>query len=356
MGAAALIATVMFAAAFTLPDAIAMVFSIFAVCSYFNMALEVLPRQKYFTLFATAPWFVVIAMAAMVIAFVTDTYAVFTPTSGLAIATCFIGLTVFLLLHGVRWGLQKVASVTSQNSSKMREWNKEEDRWAVGEKVGLTGHSREETCEAQDAVGVEFKKCQNRKWKADRGEWGECSKHAGQRKVREEKGVGLASSEPVLGLQNVNFSRSQSLDGLLKEYLDKVEKGMGLVATEDLHGFQKVIISRSQSLEGPLKDYLENLEWAFIRAKFRSSLPFKGKVSVVKETNDTSESNSSEDVPDDDHNRDKDSFKSILATRGAGEVGVRTQNRGTTLQRKKTNTSGNIGGDEEWNVDDEREL
>ncbi|KAK4856477.1 hypothetical protein QYF36_017896 [Acer negundo] len=123
--AAALISTVTFAAAFTLPggfknegrdqgmailsrnsafqtfiisDAIAMVFSMFAVCSYFIMALEVLPRQKYFTLFATAPWFVVIAMAAMMIAFVTGSYAVLSPSLGLAIATCFIGLTVFLLL------------------------------------------------------------------------------------------------------------------------------------------------------------------------------------------------------------------------------------------------------------------
>ncbi|KAK2647173.1 hypothetical protein Ddye_022368 [Dipteronia dyeriana] len=124
--AAALIATVTFAAAFTLPDgfknevgknqgmailsrnsafqtfvisdAIAMVFSTFSVFSYFFMALEVLPRRKYFILFATATWFAVIAMAAMVIAFVTGTYAVLSPALGLAIATCLIGLTVFLLL------------------------------------------------------------------------------------------------------------------------------------------------------------------------------------------------------------------------------------------------------------------
>ncbi|XP_065863165.1 protein ACCELERATED CELL DEATH 6-like isoform X2 [Euphorbia lathyris] len=54
---AALVATVTFAAAFTLP---------------------------------------VLAMGAMVVAFVTGTYAVLTPSMGLAIATCVIGLTFFL--------------------------------------------------------------------------------------------------------------------------------------------------------------------------------------------------------------------------------------------------------------------
>ncbi|KAL5781884.1 hypothetical protein ACOSP7_006913 [Xanthoceras sorbifolium] len=126
---AALIATVTFAAAFTLPggykseqgknqgtailsrnsafqsfviaDTIAMVFSMLAVFAYFIMSLEFLPLKRYLSLFQIAPWFVVVAMAAMVIAFVTGTYAVLSPSLGLAIATCIIGLTVFLLMSRV---------------------------------------------------------------------------------------------------------------------------------------------------------------------------------------------------------------------------------------------------------------
>ncbi|KAK0606701.1 hypothetical protein LWI29_003040 [Acer saccharum] len=92
---------------FVISDAIAMVFSMCAVFSYFIMSLEALPLKKYLTLFIITPWFVVIAMAAMVIAFVTGTYAVLSPSLGLAIVTCLIGLTVFLVLGHVGYTFVK---------------------------------------------------------------------------------------------------------------------------------------------------------------------------------------------------------------------------------------------------------
>ncbi|KAK3190209.1 hypothetical protein Dsin_029770 [Dipteronia sinensis] len=92
---------------FVISDAIAMVFSMCAVFSYFIMSLEALPLKKYLTLFIITPWFVVIAMAAMVIAFVTGTYAVLSPSLGLAIVTCLIGLTVFLVLGRVGYTFVK---------------------------------------------------------------------------------------------------------------------------------------------------------------------------------------------------------------------------------------------------------
>ncbi|KAI9195687.1 hypothetical protein LWI28_017190 [Acer negundo] len=120
--AAALIATVTFAAAFTLPggykneegknqgtailsrnsafqtfvitDAIAMVFSLSAVFMYFITSIE--RFKKYIYLFELGSWFTVVAMGAMVIAFVAGTYAVLATALWLAIVTCFIGLSFFL--------------------------------------------------------------------------------------------------------------------------------------------------------------------------------------------------------------------------------------------------------------------
>ncbi|TXG72184.1 hypothetical protein EZV62_000763 [Acer yangbiense] len=122
--AAALIATVTFAAAFTLPggykneegknqgtailsrnsafqafvitDAIAMVFSLSAVFIYVVMSLEMF--KKHVNLFEWGAWITVVAMGAMVIAFVTGTYAVLAPSLWLAIVTCFIGLSYFVFV------------------------------------------------------------------------------------------------------------------------------------------------------------------------------------------------------------------------------------------------------------------
>ncbi|WCJ23942.1 Ankyrin repeat family protein [Euphorbia peplus] len=124
--AAALVATVTFAAAFTLPggyisdennpnlkgtpilsrnaafkafvvtDAIAMVLSTSSVFIHFLLVMLGYKR-RYYWLIRSAFWFIVVAMGAMVVAFVTGTYAVLAPPSkGLAIVICVIGLTFFL--------------------------------------------------------------------------------------------------------------------------------------------------------------------------------------------------------------------------------------------------------------------
>ncbi|WCJ23933.1 Ankyrin repeat family protein [Euphorbia peplus] len=126
--AASLVATVTFAAAFTLPggyisderdsilkgtpilsrnvafktflvtDAIALVMSTLSVLIHFLMVILGY-RNRYYWLIRSAFWFIVIAMGAMVVAFVSGTYAVLAPPSkGLAIATCVIGLTFFLYM------------------------------------------------------------------------------------------------------------------------------------------------------------------------------------------------------------------------------------------------------------------
>ncbi|KAH9650369.1 ANK REP REGION domain-containing protein [Citrus sinensis] len=119
---AALIATVAFAAAFTIPggyrsengtailrrnkafqafivaDSIAMVFSLSAVFTHFLMSL-IIEETKDFNedLFGASLFFTIFSMGAMVIAFVTGTYAMLVPSLGLAIITCLIGLSFFLL-------------------------------------------------------------------------------------------------------------------------------------------------------------------------------------------------------------------------------------------------------------------
>ncbi|XWS30053.1 hypothetical protein CRYUN_Cryun24cG0085100 [Craigia yunnanensis] len=120
---AALIATVTFSAAFTIPggyknergtdqgtailirnaffimfvisDAIAVVSSLLAVLFYFLMAR---PRsQKSFVSYPYAYRSTILAVGAMVIAFITGTFAVLEPSLGLAITTSFIGLSFFLV-------------------------------------------------------------------------------------------------------------------------------------------------------------------------------------------------------------------------------------------------------------------
>ncbi|WCJ23932.1 Ankyrin repeat family protein [Euphorbia peplus] len=122
---AALVATVTFAAAFTLPggyisdenhsklqgtpilirnlafkafvvtDAVAMVLSTSSVFIHFLMVMLGY-KERYYWLIRSAFWCVVLAMGAMVFAFVTGTYAVLSHSQGLAIATCIIGLTFFV--------------------------------------------------------------------------------------------------------------------------------------------------------------------------------------------------------------------------------------------------------------------
>ncbi|XP_022760223.1 ankyrin repeat-containing protein NPR4-like isoform X1 [Durio zibethinus] len=120
---AALIATVTFAAAFTIPggyktekgvdegtailirnaafnmfvisNAIAVVSSLLAVLFHFLMAR---PRsQKSFASYPYAYRCTLFAVGAMVIAFITGAFAVLEPSLGLAITTCLIGLSFFLV-------------------------------------------------------------------------------------------------------------------------------------------------------------------------------------------------------------------------------------------------------------------
>jgi hypothetical protein len=127
---AALIATVTFAAAFTLPggykndrgtailakkaafivfvisDAMSMVLSILAVFIHFLISLihgfemvkdKVIDEDTTEILFVVATLFTMIGMGTMIIAFVTGTYAVLEPSLELAISTCLIGLSFFVL-------------------------------------------------------------------------------------------------------------------------------------------------------------------------------------------------------------------------------------------------------------------
>ncbi|KAG5224861.1 ankyrin repeat-containing protein [Salix suchowensis] len=126
---AALIATVTFAAAFTLPggyksdqgtailakkvafmvfvisDAISMVLSISAVFIHFLLALYQgsfsQTSQAYQTtamLFAWAKFFTMTGMGTMIIAFVAGIFAVLEPVLGLAISICLIGFSFFFLV------------------------------------------------------------------------------------------------------------------------------------------------------------------------------------------------------------------------------------------------------------------
>ncbi|OMP05405.1 hypothetical protein CCACVL1_01916 [Corchorus capsularis] len=130
---AALIATVTFAAAFTLPggyqseeggdqgtaillreaafivfmitDAIAMVSSLSALAIYFIWSSQPFAVKELGS-YILAYRLIGIAMGALVIAFVTGTYTVLRPSKGLAIAICFIGLSFFPLV--IKWIQDKI--------------------------------------------------------------------------------------------------------------------------------------------------------------------------------------------------------------------------------------------------------
>ena len=141
-------------------------------------------------------------------------------------------------------------------------------------------------------------------------------KHAVQRGGKSETGVGMSPRETSCG-------------PLIEE------EGMERSQRENIVGPHITDLSRTQSLNGPLKDYLENIEKAFVRDKFKIALnhqvnqrkssvsSLKGvtsedsSVSVVQETRDSSENRKSEQ----DQERDASSFRSISATRKEDELG-----------------------------------
>ncbi|KAK1549368.1 hypothetical protein Q3G72_000956 [Acer saccharum] len=346
---------------------------------------------------------------------------------------------------------------TLQKSSGVNSWREEDDREAIGEKLGLSGQSRIGECEAQEKARGRFKRRQNIggkaanrknreadqpsseaseeesgsltiprrsrhekgkyewvpkprlpvqrkkyrkllirenqdqkgkigesdnttseeeeglflefvKWK---GEKGECSKPD---QLRQDETVlgGLDNRGTKIGPQN--YSRSPSLEGPLKDHLDKVDKEVGLAETVGDKGQQKVVVSKTQSLDGSLKDYLDNLEQAFIWAKLKKSnsqnlmCPIEESnlevsVSMVKETKDPDDNG----IVVEDQGVSRDSFESISATGEEGEADsdstMKSQrdyqedsNKGTKVQRKKTKIMENRGeeeiGNDGWKVDE----
>ncbi|KDO40294.1 hypothetical protein CISIN_1g042220mg, partial [Citrus sinensis] len=138
---ATLIATVTFAAGFTLPggywgkegpipgtsiliknaafqafvvsDVIAMVLSLSAVFIHFLTSTKTL-RQIWF-LFNVAHYSLMASMLAMVVAFVTGTYAMLAPSVGLSVATCVLGLSFILVAFFAMSKFEVVCIYTSSS-------------------------------------------------------------------------------------------------------------------------------------------------------------------------------------------------------------------------------------------------
>jgi len=144
---AALIATVTFAAAFTLPggyksnqgtailakktafivfvisDAISMVLSICAILMHFYMAyfegLEMIDKVTTTKLLSIAMLFIGIGMETMILAFIMGIYAVLDPYSGLAISVEVIGLgCILFFLCFLLWIIYKVRFTRKTINSK----------------------------------------------------------------------------------------------------------------------------------------------------------------------------------------------------------------------------------------------
>ena len=81
---------------FLVSDAIAMAVSLSTAFVHFILSVKLF--QKYVFLFVFALSFTLVAMAAMVAAFVTGTYTMLAPSLGLAIVTYIILSTFFLLV------------------------------------------------------------------------------------------------------------------------------------------------------------------------------------------------------------------------------------------------------------------
>jgi uncharacterized membrane protein len=68
---------------------------------------EVIDKETTGILFEVATWLTMIGTGIMIIAFVTDTYAVLVLSLELAISTCLIGISFFFLVYLVFRSIDK---------------------------------------------------------------------------------------------------------------------------------------------------------------------------------------------------------------------------------------------------------
>ncbi|KAM7461956.1 hypothetical protein LguiA_030077 [Lonicera macranthoides] len=80
--------------AFIISDTLALVFSIIALLLYGSTASDI-EKDTVTKFYLVGGWLVLLALLAIMIAFITGTYAVLSHTSALAIVTCLIGCTFF---------------------------------------------------------------------------------------------------------------------------------------------------------------------------------------------------------------------------------------------------------------------
>ncbi|KAL7210037.1 hypothetical protein ACSBR1_031584 [Camellia fascicularis] len=97
--------------AFVITDFMAMIFSTIAMLIYFSVAGDS-DRDKLLRHYASAYYLIVIAAGGMVLAFITEMYAVLAHSLGLAIALCVIGCLSF----PINYFLLRKAWCASRNS------------------------------------------------------------------------------------------------------------------------------------------------------------------------------------------------------------------------------------------------
>ncbi|KAK1576880.1 hypothetical protein Q3G72_017167 [Acer saccharum] len=87
--------------------------------------------------------------------------------------------------------------------------------------------------------------------------------------VRQEE---MVSVNVRVDMGNGFFTVSIKEEATQNQRGGKGEVGVGLIPRETIIGPHNGILSRSQSLDGSLKEYLENIEKAFVRANFKNGL------------------------------------------------------------------------------------
>ncbi|TXG47618.1 hypothetical protein EZV62_026912 [Acer yangbiense] len=182
--------------------------------------------------------------------------------------------------------------------SQADDQSKEEDRWAVGEKGGQRWQPREDNCADQERADSRFKRCQEERWKS-----------TGRKKY--------GADQSSLFLSKEECSRSKFPR---KNHLGKGKKKSKLEKSKNSHAvdFQPMVNTMDHNMARSDKD--------------TSSVRL---VSLVQETRDPAEANSSEE----DQDKEYDSFKSVSATREDS--------------RKAENGGGQLMTKDDWNGDEE---